>query len=349
MNRKAELRAVALAFCASGAYIGRDFGDKHMNRIKALVAAGSMALTGLVHAAFPDKPVRLIVPFPAGGAADAMARGMAQRLGAELGQQVIVDNRGGAGGATAAEAAARSPADGYTLFFGTMGTHAINPALYPKLRYDPVKDFAPISLTHITPRVLVVGPSLKVRSVAELVALARSKPLSLTYGSAGNGSSSHLSGALFESLAGVHMVHVPYKGSSPLLVDVLAGRIDMTFDSYAVYEEHIKAGKVVPLGVTSKSRLAVLPNVPTIAEAGLSGYDVSNWLGVFAPATTPQDVLSTVHAALGRAMADGGLKAQLAAQGIEPAFGPPAALAALIRAEIPKWAEVVRKSGATVD
>ena len=161
----------------------------------------------LASAAFPDRPIRLIVPFPAGGAADTMARGMAQRLGAELGQQVIVDNRGGAGGAPAAEAAVKSPADGYTLFFGTMGTQAINPALYPKLRYDPLKDFAPISLTHITPRVLVVGPSVSARTVAELIALAKSRPGALTYGSAGNGSSSHLSGALFESLAGVDMVH----------------------------------------------------------------------------------------------------------------------------------------------
>jgi tripartite-type tricarboxylate transporter receptor subunit TctC len=310
----------------------------------ALLCAG-----GLAAAAFPDKPIRLVVPFPAGGAADVMARGLAQQLGAELGQQVVVDNRGGAGGAPAAEAAARSPADGYTLFFGTMGTQAINPALYPKLKYDPLKDFAPISVTHITPRVLVVGPSVPAKSIAELIALARRKPDSLTYGSAGNGSSSHLAGALFEAMTGVKMVHVPYKGSAPLLVDVLAGRVDMTFDSYTVYEEHIRTGKVRALGVTSKARLDALPQVPTIAESGVPGYDVSNWLGVLAPAGTPKDVLATLHAALGRAMHTPALRQQLVALGIEPTFGTPEEFTALVRVELPKWAEIVRRSGATVD
>jgi tripartite-type tricarboxylate transporter receptor subunit TctC len=321
-----------------------------MNLWRRVFATGLLAaLPGLASAAFPDRPIRLVVPFPAGGAADTMARGMAQRLGAELGQQVIIDNRGGAGGAPAAEAVVKSPADGYTLFFGTMGTQAINPALYPKLRYDPLKDFAPISLTHITPRVLVVGPSVAARSVAELAALAKSRPGALTYGSAGNGSSSHLSGALFEALAGVDMVHVPYKGSSPLLTDVLAGRIDMTFDSYTVYEEHIRSGRVRALGVTSLARLGALPQVPTIAESGLKGYDVSNWLGVLAPAGTPKDVIATLHAALGRAMATPALQQQLVALGIEPTFGTPEAFTALMRAELPKWAAIVKRSGATAD
>jgi tripartite-type tricarboxylate transporter receptor subunit TctC len=320
-----------------------------MKRLSMAIAAGLLAASGLAAAAFPDRPLRLIVPFPAGGAADTMARGLAQRLGTELGQQVIVDNRGGAGGAPAAEAVVKSAPDGYTLFFGTMGTQAINPALYPKLRYDPLKDFAPISLTHVTPRVLVVGPSVAAKSIGELVALAKAKPGSLTYGSAGNGSSSHLSGALFEALAGVDMVHVPYKGSSPLLVDVLAGRIDMTFDSYTVYEEHLRSGKVRALGVTSKSRMNLLPQVPTIAEAGLKGYDVSNWLGVLAPAGTPKDVISTLHAALGRAMASPALRQPLVALGIEPTFGTPEEFTALMRTELPKWAEIVKRSGATAD
>ncbi len=309
----------------------------------------ALGLAGPAQAAFPEQPIRLIVPFPAGGAADVMARGMAQRWGAELGQQIIIDNRGGAGGTTAAEAAAKATPDGYTLFFGTMGTHAINPALYAKLRYDPAKDFAPISLTHITPRVLVVNAAVKANNVTELIALAKAQPGRLTYGSAGNGSSSHLSGALFESMAGVDMLHVPYKGSSPLLVDVLAGRIDMTFDSYTVYEEHIKSGKVRALGVTSSTRMGALPQLSTLAESGLKGYDVSNWLGVFAPAGTPADVLTTLHTALGRAMATPALRAQLVALGIEPTFGSPDELAALLRAELPKWAEVVKRSGAKVE
>ena len=322
-----------------------------MRRFAALFALlawfGSLPLAAL--AAFPERPLRLIVPFPAGGAADVMARGMAQRLGAELGQQVVIDNRGGAGGSSAAEAVAKSPADGYTLFFATMGTHAINPALYPKLRYDPVKDFAPISLTHITPRVLVAGPSLAAKTVAELVALAKAGPGTLSYGSAGNGSSSHLSGALFESLAGVDLMHVPYKGSAPLLTDLLAGRVDATFDSYTVYEQHIKSGRVKALAVTSKTRLAALPEVPTLAEAGLAGYEVSNWLGVLAPAGTPRDVIAALHAALGRAMATPALREQLLALGIEPTFGTPEQFGALIRSELPKWAGIVKQSGARIE
>jgi tripartite-type tricarboxylate transporter receptor subunit TctC len=322
-----------------------------MNRriVPVLLALLLGAVSSVALAAFPEKPLRMIVPFPAGGAADLMARGMALRLSEELGQQVVIDNRGGAGGSTAAEAAAKSAPDGYTLFFGTMGTHAINPALYPKLRYDPLKDFEAISLTHVTPRVLVVGPSVKARSIAELVALAKAKPGSLSYGSAGNGSSSHLSGALFESMAGVDMLHVPYKGSAPLLVDVLAGRIDMTFDSYTVYEDHIRSGRVHALGVTSKARLKALPNVPTIDEAGLKGYDVSNWLGLFAPAGTPVPVLTTLHTALGRAMATPALRQQLSALGIEPTFGSREEFTSLIRSELPKWAAIVKRADVHID
>ncbi|MBT9487745.1 MAG: tripartite tricarboxylate transporter substrate binding protein [Rubrivivax sp.] len=314
----------------------------------ALLATTLLAAPG-AHAAFPDKPLKLIVPFPAGGAADVMARGMAQRLGAELGQTIVIDNRGGAGGQTAAEAAAQAAPDGYTLFFATMGTLAINPAIYPKLRYDPVKDFTPISLTHVTPRVLVVGPSVSAKNIAELITLAKAKPDALSYGSAGNGSSSHLSGALFESLAGVKMLHVPYKGSAPLLTDVLAGRVDMTFDSYTVYEEHIRSGKVRALGVTSTGRMKALPQVPAIAEAGLAGYDVSNWLGLLAPANTPRAVVMTLHAALGKAMANPELRAQLQGLGIEPTFGTPEEFSALIRADIPRWTQIVKRAGATVD
>ncbi len=309
-----------------------------------LAAAGTDAV-----AAYPDKPIRLIIPFPPGGSADFMARGLAQRLGAELGQTVVMDNRGGAGGTLAAEAVAAARPDGYTLIFATMGTLAINPALYPKLRYDPVKDFAPVALTHITPRVLVVHASVAAKSVTELIALARTRPGKLTYGSAGSGSSSHLSGALFASMAGVEFLHVPYKGSAPLLTDLIAGRIDMTFDSFSVYEEHIKAGRLRALGVTSKNRLTALPDVPPIAEAGVPGFDVSNWLGVLAPAGTPKEVIAILHAALARAMATPSLRQQLAAVGIEPLLGSPDEFAALLRSELVKWAQIVKRSGATAD
>lgn len=320
-----------------------------MKNLVHLLGAALLSATTWAQAAFPDKPLKMIVPFPAGGAADVMARGMAQRLGAELGQTIVIDNRGGAGGQTAAEAAAQAAPDGYTLFFATMGTLAINPAIYPKLRYDPVKDFTPISLTHVTPRVLVVGPSVTAKNIAELITLAKAKPDALSYGSAGNGSSSHLSGALFESLAGVKMLHVPYKGSAPLLTDVLAGRVDMTFDSYTVYEEHIRSGKVRALGVTSTTRMKALPQVPAIAEAGLAGYDVSNWLGLLAPANTPREVVMTLHAALRKTMANPELRTQLQGLGIEPTFGTPEEFSALIRGDIPRWAQIVKRAGATVD
>jgi tripartite-type tricarboxylate transporter receptor subunit TctC len=318
-------------------------------RRRILLAAALSGAPLAAWAAFPERPLRLVVPFPAGGAADLMARGLAQHLGGQLGQQVVIDNRGGAGGTVACEIVARAPADGYTLLFGTMGTQAINPALYSKLRYDPLKDFAPIALTHITPRVLVVGRSVKARTVGDLVALARAKAGQLTYGSAGNGSSSHLSGALFESLAGVKLVHVPYKGSAPLLTDLLAGRIDATFDSFTVYEKHIQSAQVRALAVTSRTRMAVLPQVPTLAEAGVPGYEVSNWLGVLAAAGTPKEIVTALHAAVIRAMSDAGMKRQLTALGIEPAASTPDEFSDLIRSEIPKWAQLVKTSGATVE
>lgn len=316
-------------------------------RLGALAALGAPAL--MAHAAYADKPVKLIVPFPAGGAGDFMGRSLGERLTAELGQQIVIDNRGGGGGAPAAEMVARAVPDGYTLFFGSMGTHAINPALYTKLRYDPVRDFAPVARTHINPRVLVLGPSVKARNVAELIAAAKAAPGALTYGSAGSGSSSHLAGALFESMAGVKLLHVPYKGSAPLLTDLLSGRVDMSFDSWTVYAEHVKAGKVRAVAVTSAARMGVAPDLPTLAETGLAGFDIANWAAVFAPAGTSPQIVQTLNTAIGRAMANAEMRQQLVAQGIDPAFSSAEALGALVRSEIPKWAEVVKRSGATVD
>ena len=317
------------------------------------LAAGlgsAMAATpAIAQADFPDKPLRLIVPFPAGGAADVMARGLAQHLGTALGQQVIVDNRGGASGAIAARAALASPADGYTLFFGTLATQVINPALNSKLNYHPIKDFAGVSLTHLNPRVLIAGPSIKVKSVADLIAAAKAEPGKFTYGSAGSGSSSHLSGALFEMLADVRLLHVPYRGSAPLLTDLMAGRVDLTFDSYTVYEEYIRTGRAHPLAVTSLKRMAVLPDTPTLNESSLKGYDVSNWLGVFVPTGTPTERIDRIHAGVRQAMAEPGLIKQLQSLGIEPASTSPRELDELVRSETPKWADIVKRSGATVD
>ena len=309
----------------------------------------SLVLFNHAAANYPEKPIRLVVPFPAGGAADIMARGLATKLGIELGQTIVIDNKGGAGGTTASEIVAKAPSDGHTLLFGTMGTHAINAALYPKLRYDPIKDFKPITLTHITPRVLVTSPTLQFNTIAELITHARNKPGALTYGSAGSGSSSHLSGVLFSTLAGIEMLHVPYKGSAPLLTDVLTGRVDMTFDSYSVYEDHIRSGKVKALGVTSRERMAVLPKVPSISESGLKGYEVLNWLGLLAPAGTPDAIVNRINAATLQAMKSPDLRQQLSGLGIEPTNSTPEQFSALIKTEIIKWAEIVKRSGATAD
>ena len=317
--------------------------------ITTLAAAATLLAAGGAGAAYPERPVRLVVPFPAGGGADFMARALAQKLSAQLGQPVVLDHRAGAGGTIAAEVVAGAAPDGYTLVFGTVGTHAINVSLYAKLRYDPVKDFAPVSLTHLAPRVLVVHPSVPAKTVPELIALARAKPGELTFGSAGSGGTNHLSGELFKSMAGIDLVHVPYKGSAPASVDLLGGRITLVFDSIVAWGDHIKTGKVRALGVTSLRRSAALPDVPTIAESGLAGFDVANWLGVLAPAGTPKDAIARLNAEIRIAMADAEMQRQLVAVGIDPTYSTPEAFAELIRADIPKWAKVVRASGARAD
>lgn len=309
-----------------------------------LVLAGSSAL-----AAYPEKPVRLIVPFTPGGAADLMARSLGTKMQESMGQSVVLDYRGGGGGIIASEAAANSAADGYTLFFGTVGTHAINLSLYKKLPYDPVKQFIPVSITHSIPRVLVVHPSIPAKNVAELIAHGKANPAMLTYSSAGTGSTSHLAGELFKAMAGIEMTHVPYKGSAPAIADLLTGRVSMTFDSVTVYAEHIRSGKVRALGVTSLKRIGVLPSVPAIAESGLPGFDVSNWAGVFVPAGTPRDIVDKLNTEVRKAMADAETRKQLIANGIEPLSSTADEFAAILRNDIPKWARVIKASGATAD
>ena len=309
-------------------------------------AAASVAASAQ---AYPDRPIRFVVPFPPGGAADLTGRTLGRALGERLGQPLVLDNRGGAGGTIAAEIVAGAPPDGYTVLFATMGTQVINPHLYSKLRYDPIRDFAPVSLTHVTPRVLVVHPSVNANSVMELIALAKRSPGTLTFGSAGNGSSSHLSGELFNAMAGTSMTHVPYKGSGPAATDLLAGRISMSFDSIAVYKDYIVLGKLRALGVTTVNRSDALPSVPTIAEAGLPGYDISNWLGVLVPARTPPAIIARLNAEIRHANNDAETKKQLLALGIEPVHSTPEAFAQLIRADLAKWGKIVKASGARID
>lgn len=299
--------------------------------------------------AYPRGPVTLVVPFPAGGPTDAMARQLAQKLGDRLGQQVVVDNKGGAGGSIAAEAVAKAAPDGQTLFFGTTGTLAINPSLYAKLRYDPVKDFAPVSLMATTMNVLVVSPEVPAKNLGELIRLAKAKPDTLTFGSAGNGSSNHLSGELFRTSAGLQITHIPYKGSAPALVDLLGGRLTMMFDTIAQQTGNIAAGKVRALAVTGPKRSPLLPEVPTAQEAGLKDFDVTIWYGVLAPAGTPAPVVDRLAREIATVMATDEMKKRMQADGAEAQPTTPAEFAALIRHDMAKWGPVVKASGATLD
>lgn len=323
-----------------------------MTQLLAAVAAALTLATPFAQAqapVFPRQPVTLVVPFPAGGPTDAMARVLAQKLGERLGQQVVVDNKGGAGGSIAAEYVAKAPADGHTLFFGTTGTMAINPSLYSKLRYDPLKDFAPVSLMATTMNVLVVNPQVPARHLGELVKLAKGKPGDITYGSAGNGSSNHLSGELFRSSAGIQISHVPYKGSAPALIDLLGGRITMMFDTIAQQTQNIAAGKVRALAVTGPKRSPLLPDVPTAQEAGLKDFDVTIWFGVLAPAGTPAPVIDRLNREIVAVMSTDEMKKRMQADGAEAKPNSPAEFAALIRSDLAKWAPVVKGSGATLD
>ena len=309
----------------------------------ALVATAASAQT------YPTKPIRLVVPFPPGGATDILARDVAQKLTEAWGQQVIVDNRPGAGGNIGSELVAKAAPDGYTLEMGTVGTHAINASLYAKMPYDHVKDFAPVILVAGVPNVLVVNPALPANSVAELIAYAKANPGKLNFASSGNGTSIHLSGELFKFMAGVQMTHVPYKGSAPALQDLIGGQVQLMFDNLPPSLPQIKAGKLRALAVTSLARAPALPDVPTMAEAGLPGYEASSWFGVLAPAGTPPAIVAKLNAEIARWLATPEAKEKLSKQGANAAGGTPEDFAKHIAAETAKWAKVVKDSGAKID
>jgi tripartite-type tricarboxylate transporter receptor subunit TctC len=325
---------------------------KFTNSLTAALSATCLLIAPALHAqtpTYPKQPITLVVPFTAGGPTDAMARALALKLADRLGQPVLIDNRGGAGGGIAAEMVAKAPADGYTLFFGTTGTMAINPSLYSKLRYDPVKDFSPISLMATTANVLVVSPQIPAKNLAELVTLAKAKPGELNYGSAGNGSSNHLSGELFRSSASIQINHIPYKGSAPAMIDLLGGRLSMMFDTIAQQTQNIAAGKVRALAVTGPTRSPLLPNVPTAQEAGLKGFDVTIWFGVLAPKGTPAPVVERLHSEMVAVMGTDEMKKRMEAAGAESRSNTPTEFAALIKSDTLKWMPVVKNSGATID
>lgn len=314
-----------------------------------LIAALSLVTAAAFAQSYPDKPVKLIVPFPPGGPTDGMARIIGQKLAETWKQPVIIDNRGGAGGVIAAEAASKAPADGYTVFFATTGTQAINPSLYEKLPYDPIKDFAPISLVATTANILVANPSLPVKSVKELIAYAKANPGKLTFGSAGNGSSNHLAGELFNMMAGVSMRHVPYKGSAAALNDLLGGQISMMWDVLSTAMPHVATGKTRPLGVTSLKRSEIAPEVPTIDESGLTGYEVTLWFGVLAPSATPKAIIDKINADLKSILATPDMRERLTKLGAAPADTTPEQFEALVKSDITKWSKVVKASGAKVN
>ena len=319
--------------------------------LATLATAAAAALLPLAAnaQAYPTKPITIIVPFSAGGTTDILARVVAQALTSELGQSVVVDNRAGAGGNIGGALAARAPADGYTLFMGTVGTHAINAALYKKMPFDPIKDFAPLSRVANVPNLLVANPNQPFRTVKELIAYAKAHPGEVNFGSSGSGSSIHLSGELFKTMAKVDMVHVPYKGSAPAVTDLLGNQIAIMFDNMPSAITQVRAGKLRPLAVTTAKRSPELPDVPTIAEAGVPGFEATSWFGMFAVAGTPKPVLDKINAALVKALAQPAVRAKIKEQGGEVVSETPEQFATFIKAESTKWGKVVKESGASAD
>ncbi|MEO7056115.1 MAG: tripartite tricarboxylate transporter substrate binding protein [Caldimonas sp.] len=324
-------------------------------------AALALALATFAAAGFaqgsgpwPNRPVRIVVPFTPGGTTDILARALAPELAKAFGQSFIVENKGGAGGNLGADLVAKSPADGYTLLMGTVGTQSINPSLYPKMPYDAAKDFAPITLVAGVPNVLVVNPAKAaaagITDVKSLIAYAKAHPGQLNMASSGNGTSIHLSGELFKTVTGTYMVHIPYRGSGPALLDLIGGTMDLMFDNLPSALPQIRGGKLKALAVTSSERSAALPDVPTVAEAGgLKGFDASSWFGLLAPAGTPADIVARIQQETAKALASPALKERLLAQGAIPGGMSPAAFGTFIAAETKKWAAVVKASGAKVD
>ncbi|CAG0982004.1 hypothetical protein BURK1_01796 [Burkholderiales bacterium] len=325
-----------------------------MNRrtlVAAFAASLAIAASPFAHAqpAWPSKPIRIVVPFPPGGTTDILARAAAQKMTEAWKEQAVVDNRPGAAGNIGAELVAKSPADGYTMLMGTVGTHAINASLYARMPYDHVRDFAPVILVAAVPNVLVVHPSVPANSVAELIAYAKANPGKLNFASSGSGTSIHLAGELFKVTTGAQMQHIPYKGSAPAIADLLGGQVQLMFDNLPSALPHIRAGKLRALGVTSARRAPALPDLPTIAESGLPGFEASSWFGLVAPAGTPPEVVTKVNGEVARWLATPEAREKLLAQGANAAGGTPDDFARHIAAETAKWQQVVKASGAKVD
>ncbi len=323
-----------------------------MNRLVAtMVACVAMLAAHFAHAQddYPNRPVRIIVPFAPGGSTDVVARIIADKLGTEFKQGFVVENRAGAGGNIGADAVAKATPDGYTLLMGTTGVLAINKHLYKEMSFDPDRDLTPVSYTSLITNILVVNPQVPVKTVPELLKLAKSDPGRLTFASSGSGSSTHLSGELFKSMAGVDILHIPYKGSSQALVDVIGGQVTMLFDNAPSSMPFIEQGKLRAIAVTGTRRLANLPDVPTIDEAGVRGYESLSWSGIVAPSGTPKRVIDKLNAAIEKILRDPDVKQRFASLGVEAVGGPPEAFARHVRAESEKWARVVKTANITLN
>jgi tripartite-type tricarboxylate transporter receptor subunit TctC len=322
----------------------------------AMATLGFLAGPAAAQGSWPTKPVRIVVPFAPGGTTDILARAVAPELSKAFGQQFIVDNRAGAGGNVGAEIVAKAPNDGYTLLMGTVGTHGINRALYPKLPYDPIKDFAPITLVAAVPNVMEMNvdkaKALNINNVADFVKYAKANPGKLNMASSGSGTSIHLAGELFKTMTGAFMTHIPYRGSGPALMDLVGGNADVMFDNLPSSMQQIKGGKLKALAVTSAQRSPALPDVPTVEEAGgptLKGYEASSWFGLLAPAGTPTEIVSRIQQEVAKSLGTPAIKEKMLAQGAIPSGNSPADFAKLIDREHAKWAKVVKASGAKVD
>jgi len=321
----------------------------HLATCGLLAAAILGAPTAVSAQGYPTRPVKLVVPFPPGGPLDITGRLIAQKLSDAWGQSVVVENKPGAGGNIGADLVAKSAPDGYTILMGALSTHAVNPSLYAKMPYDAVKDFAPITLLATTPNVLVVNPSLPVNSVQDLVAYAKANPGKLSFGSGSNGSAGHLAGELFKVDTGTDIVHIPYKGGAPATQALLAGDVQFMFDNLANATPQVKAGKLKALAVTTAERSRLAPELPTMAEAGLPGFDISTWFGLLAPAGTPKDVIAKWNTEVTKILNSPDMRERLTALGAEAAPTTPEQFAAFIQREIPKYARIVKASGAKVD
>ncbi len=314
---------------------------KSLVRFAVFIAAGALAAPAALAQAYPTKAIRMVVPFAPGGTTDIVARLIAAKLAPALGESVVIDNRPGANGIVGSEVVARANPDGYTLMMGYLGNLAMNPALYAKLPYDPLRDYVPVTLVASTTQAIVVNPTLPAKTVAELIALAKSQPGHLHYASAGVGAPSHLSGELFKQLAGIDMVHVPYKGGGALMTDLISGQVKVSFGGLAAALPHVKSGKLRLLAVASAKRSPAVPDVPAVAET-VPGFDVPSWLGVVAPAGTPRPIVERLHAEMAKVLNTDEIKERLATEGGEVIAGGPAEFGAYLKAEIAKWDKVIK-------